>query len=95
MMVAFASLQIFTVPFYIVGMKHLNFRLSPDNLKTSGQLFTSAILIGVSGTLTPLLVGYLNTNYGINAPLYAAVGFALFALIMIVITKKSLESEFN
>lgn len=95
MMVLASSLQFFTVPFYVVAMKHLVFRLSPDHLKTTGQLFMTAILIGVSGTLTPLLVGYLTEDFGINAPIIAAILFAVLSIIMALFLKLSMKKEFE
>lgn len=88
MMVAFAAIQMFTVPPFIVAMKHLVFDLSPANLKSTGQLFTTAVMVGISGTLTPILIGYLTYNYSVNFGLGAAVIFGLLGILMIFFVKK-------
>lgn len=92
-MVTVAALQIITVPFYIVSMRNVVFDISPANLKASGPLFMGAIFTGVSGTLTPIVVGLLVTFFGINAPLFLAIALAFFTLLMIPILKNQIEGS--
>ncbi len=92
-MIIFASLQIASVPFYIVSMRNLMFEISPDNLKASGQLFMTAIFTGVSGTLTPLIVGGLVTQFSYDAPLYLAVGLAIFTIVMTYVMKMTMNDK--
>ncbi len=93
MMVAFAGLQMFCVPPFIVSMKHLVFDLSPSQLKTTGQLFVTATMVGISGTLTPIMLGYLTYNYSVNHGLASAIFFALLAIVMIFVVKTQIEKE--
>lgn len=93
MMVAFAGLQIFCVPPFIVSMKHLVFDLSPNQLKSTGQLFVTATMVGISGTLTPIMLGYLTYNYSVNHALASAIFFALLAIVMIGVVKRQVDKE--
>lgn len=77
-------------PFLLVN-RNLIFDLSPDNLKSTGQLFANAMLSGLTGLIIPLTLGYITTNISPNVSLYAGSFFALCALILIPQLKNMMD----
>ena len=52
-------LQMFTLPFIIIGQRSLLYNEIPRNISSSGQLFAISIIGGLSGILAPLIAGFL------------------------------------
>ena len=62
-----------------------------ENLKTTGQMITSAVTSGFSAILSPLAAALLTSNFGSGKALMV-VGVSLFIPILLVLTYKPRKS---
>lgn len=72
------TLQIFSYPFILLSQKDLVYKEIPEHLRSTGQLVSISLSVGLGGALTPIISGYLNESMGIQNTLY------IFALMMLI-----------
>ncbi len=72
------TLQIFSYPFILLSQKELVYKEIPEHLRSTGQLVSISLSVGLGGALTPIISGYLNESMGIQNTLY------IFALMMLI-----------
>lgn len=88
MMVAVSLLQCVTFPLIMITSKTLVDDTAPAALRASGQTIASAIYIGVSLLVTPMLSGVMVNWIGIDMTLLVIGLFGIFALLLAGIYKK-------
>lgn len=81
-MVSLTVLQILTYPMLIMSQRNLLYRLSPNGLKTSGQLFAQSVAVSGSALLIPFLSGVITTSINVDASVYFGAITALIALVL-------------
>lgn len=72
------TLQIFSYPFILLSQKDLVYKEIPEHLRSTGQLVSISLSVGLGGALTPIISGYLNESMGIQNTLY------IFASMMLI-----------
>lgn len=77
-----SALQGLSLPLFVVAIKYILLELSPDHLKTTGQMSGPAIINGIQGVLHPLVAAYLVGAFNINAPLLFAFVLAVIAILL-------------
>lgn len=75
-------LQAVALPFFIVATKYMLLELSPDHLKSTGQIVGPSIVNGIQGVLHPLVSGFLATMFSVNSPLLLATLFGVIAIVL-------------
>lgn len=88
MLIVVALLQCVTYPLIMITSKTLVDNTTPNDLRASGQTIASAIYIGVSLLITPLLSGLLVNAFGLDITLALFGLSGVFALLLSVIYKK-------
>lgn len=84
-------LQMVSFPLILIAQRDMINHEVSDNLKTTGQMLTSAVTSGFSAILSPLLAALLTSNFGSsNALLIVAV--VLIIPIMLVLVYKPKQS---
>lgn len=84
-------LQMVSFPLILIAQRDMINHEVSDNLKTTGQMLTSAVTSGFSAILSPLLAALLTSNFGSsNALLIVAV--VLIIPIMLVLVYKPNQS---
>lgn len=78
LIIIISSLQMFCYPFILLSQKDMVYNEIPAHLRSTGQLVSISLSIGLGGALTPLLSGVLVEQFGIQMTLY------IFAVIMII-----------
>jgi len=88
LLVAVSGLQAFTFPFLMISSKVLVNDESPAHLKSSGQMFAMSVAGGLSMLITPILSGFLVTNFGYDATMYGIAAALMIPLILSLYYKK-------
>lgn len=89
-----SGLQALTFPFIMISQKVLISDESPENLKSSGQLFAIALYAGLSGLITPVLSGALVSIFGYDITLLILTGTLFIPLVLSFFYKeKGLQSH--
>lgn len=79
------ALQCISQTFFNVSIKYLLLDMSPDNLKTTGQLTGPAIVNGVTSIAYPIIAAFLMTTVSYNAPFILATILTIIGLIITLI----------
>ncbi|MDF9823822.1 putative MFS family arabinose efflux permease [Breznakia sp. PF5-3] len=87
LMIAVALLQCVTYPLIMITSKTLVDDASPAHMRATGQTIASAIYIGVSALITPILAGLLTTLFSVDTTLMI-IGLSGFISIALGIVYK-------
>lgn len=70
--------QVISVPLYQVSIKYLLLKMSPEKLKTTGQMTGPAIVNGLTGIIYPLVAAAVITRFNVSTPFIISIlcGFA-------------------
>lgn len=82
-MIAVGVLQMLTTPLLLITSKTLIFKLTPNNMKSSGQLFALSIFTGVSSLVIPAGAGIMTSIFSAKVTLLLAAGLAVLAFILL------------
>ena len=83
------ALQGVTYPLLMVASKIMVDEKTPENMRTSGQQVANAVYNSGSALVSPILVGLMEDNIGINNSLFVIAAMALITTgITIFINKK-------
>lgn len=74
------ALQFISVPFFNIAIKYLLLDMSPERLKTTGQMSGPAIMNGVTGIIYPLIVAVLANTFNVSTPLLLAAVFGFIGI---------------
>lgn len=88
LMIAVSLLQCVTFPLIMITSKTLVDDATPIELRASGQTIASAIYIGVSLLVTPILSGLTVNAIGLDMTLLLTGLFGVFALFLCAVYKK-------
>lgn len=84
-------LQMVSFPLILIAQRDMINHEVVENLKTTGQMITSAVTSGFSAILSPLAAALLTSNFGSGKALMV-VGVSLFIPILLVLTYKPRKS---
>lgn len=87
-MIAVGALQMLTTPLLLITSKTLIFKLTPNNMKSSGQLFALSVFMGVSSLVIPAGAGIMTSMFSAKVTLLCAAGLAVFAFFLIFVLEK-------
>lgn len=94
-MIALASMQLFTYPVLLLSAKTLIYDLSNEGLKTTGQMFAFSILNGFSMLVIPIICGIITTTFHVNITILFGVCLGIAALCLLPILIKLPEQKEN
>ena len=81
--IALSGVQMFCYPFLLLSQKDLVYKEIPKHLRSTGQLVSISLSIGLGGALTPILSGVLVERFGIQTSLYLFAGLMIVPLFLI------------
>lgn len=76
------AFQFISVPFYQIALKYLLLEMSPDHLKTTGQMTGPAIMNGLTGIIFPLISAALVAKFTLNTPFLLSIIFGIIGIII-------------
>lgn len=88
-------LQVFTYPLLLMSQKNLLFELSPDNLKSSGQLVANSIAASGSALIIPILSGVITKKFGIDTTMYFGTFMGILGFLMALKLHKMVKISKN
>lgn len=80
LIIAVTLLQFLGVPFYVIGVKNLIVKNSPEGYKASGQMIGPSVMNGMGAVLAPIISSFLTIKYDSDAPMYFAAILGLVAV---------------
>lgn len=83
-MIYMTVLQIGTYPLLLMSQKYLLYDLSPEGLKTSGQLFAQSVSVGGPALLVPFLGGLMTSYIHVNATILFGAFASMVAFILLL-----------
>lgn len=78
-------LQMVSFPLILIAQRDLINRVVPENLRSTGQMITSAVTSGVSAIMSPIIAGILSEQMG---PSTALIALGVFLVIPLALTLK-------
>lgn len=78
------TLQAIALPFFIIAIKYMLYELSPDHLKSTGQMVGPYIINGIQGVMHPLVTALLVGMFTVNSPLLLATILGVAALLLTI-----------
>lgn len=89
LLIMFTAFQFISLPFFNIAIKYLLLDMSPDHLKTTGQLTGPAIVNGFTSFIFPIISAFLMNRFSLNSPLlFAAVLSSLGLITAITLNRK-------
>ena len=82
------ALQGVTYPLLMVASKIMVDEKTPENMRTSGQQVANAVYNSGSALVSPILVGLMEDNIGINNSLFVIAAMALITTVITVFINK-------
>ena len=82
------ALQGVTYPLLMVASKIMVDEKTPENMRTSGQQVANAVYNSGSALVSPILVGLMEDNIGINNSLFIIAAMALITTVITVFINK-------
>lgn len=93
MIILITLFQAISVPFYQIALRYMLLEMSPDHLKTTGQMTGPAIVNGITGVMYPLFCALLVAMFSINTPFLLAAIFSIIGIIIAVILNKQTKTS--
>lgn len=91
LLIIISAMQFVSLPFYNIAIKNLMFEMSPDHLKSTGQLTGPAIVSGTTSIIYPLISAYLITHFSTSAPFLVCFVMSIIGLSVAVLLKRSYQ----
>ena len=88
-MIAAAVFQMVTFPIIIISSKLMIDEIIPEKLKSSGQMAAMSVYMGLSLLIMPVFCSWLSEAIGCDPALLVVAGFAVPAIVLILMFKKA------
>lgn len=80
----FTLLQMVSFPLILIAQRDMINHVVAENVRSTGQMITSAVTSGVSAIMSPLVAGFLSINYGVSWALII-IGLSLIIPLILVL----------
>ena len=81
--------QMVTFPIIIISSKLMIDEIIPEKLKSSGQMAAMSVYMGLSLLIMPVFCSWLSEAIGCDPALLVVAGFAVPAIVLILMFKKA------
>ena len=88
MLIMITAGQFISLPFFNIALKYLLKEMSPDHLKTTGQLTGPALVNGTTSFLYPIISAILMSSFSVNAPFLLSALSASIGIILAIILSR-------
>lgn len=93
LIIALSAIQMFCYPFILLSQKDMVYKEIPPHLRSTGQLVSISLSVGLGGAVTPVLSGILVEQFGIQTSLYLFAALMFIPILLLTQLGKSSNKE--